>query len=173
MTAVLDWSYRTAEIPEQGLRQTREADAAERTRLAAALEVLACEGLRSDFTIRAIGRGHYRLAGKVKAQLMQSCVVTLEPVAQTAEGTFDVEFSPAGVPPEVGEEEIEALSAAEIEPIEHGRIDAGRIIFETLSTAVDPYPRKPGVAFDAGAFAADVSPEAGPFAALKNLKDRR
>ncbi len=51
--------------------------------------------------------------------------------------------------PESGEEEVEALSAAEIEPIEHGRIDVGRIVYETLSAAIDPYPRKAGAEFAA------------------------
>ena len=66
-------------------------------------------------------------------QLTQNCVVTLEPLAQTVEGAFDVEFWPAGKLPESGEDEVEALSAAEIEPIQHGMIDAGRIVFETLA----------------------------------------
>ncbi len=94
----------------------------------------------------AAGHGRYRLAGKVTAQLTQNCVVTLDPIAQNVEGSFDVQFWPPGKLPESGEEEVEALNAAEIEPIEHGRIDAGRIVFETLSASVDPYPRKPGAA---------------------------
>ncbi len=64
------------------------------------------------------------------------------------------------------------MAAAEIEPIEHGLIDAGRIVFETLSAAVDPYPRKAGAEFHADAVATTASSEAGPFAALKELKDR-
>lgn len=172
MSTVLNWSYRTTEIPEAGLRAAPEATEAERAGVAAALEILSCEALKSEFTIRATGKGHYRLAGKVNARLTQSCVVTLEPIAQTAEGTFDVEFWPVGSLPEIGEDEVEALSAAEIEPIEHGRIDAGRIVFETLSAAVDPYPRKPGVEFETDASAADAASEAGPFAALKKLKDQ-
>ena len=117
-----------------------------------------------------MGKGQYRLAGKVAARLTQSCVVTLDPLSQRAEGTFDVEFWPAAELPQGGEEEVEALSAAEIEPIEHGRIDVGRIVYETLSAAIDPYPRKAGAEFapDVGGRPAG---ESGPFAALKKLKD--
>jgi hypothetical protein len=172
MNAPLDWSYRVREIPEAGLREMRSATAAERESVAAALEVVSCEELTARFDIRATGKGHYRLAGNVAAKLTQTCVVTLEPIAQTAEGTFDVEFWPAGSIPEQGEDEVEALSVAEIEPIEHGLIDAGRIVFETLSASVDPYPRKPGAEFQADPLDDSEKPAGGPFAALQKLKDR-
>jgi uncharacterized metal-binding protein YceD (DUF177 family) len=172
MNAPLDWSYRVREIPEAGLRETRSASAAEQASVAAALEVVSCEELTARFEIRATGKGHYRLTGKVAAKLTQTCVVTLEPIPQTAEGTFDVEFWPAGSVPEQGEEEVEALGAAEIEPIEHGLIDAGRIVLETLSANVDPYPRKAGAEFQAEAIDDPEASAGGPFAALQKLKDR-
>ena len=172
MNEALDWSYRTAEIPEAGLHQTRAATEAERGKVAAGLAVVSCERIEAEFTVRATGKGHYRLAGKVAARLTQRCVVTLDPVTQTAEGTFDVEFCPPAELPQGGEDEVEALSAAEIEPIEHGRIDVGRIIYETLSAAVDPYPRKAGAEFATDEAGGSLAGESGPFAALKKLKDR-
>ena len=170
MSTLLDWSYRVREIPEAGLRETRSATAAERVSVAAALEVVSCEELTAKFDIRAMGTGNYRLAGKVAAKLMQTCVVTLEPIPQTAEGTFDVEFWTADRVPEQGEDEVEALSAAEIEPIEHGLIDAGRIVFEALSASVDPYPRKAGAEFMSDAHSDHEPPAGGPFAALRKFK---
>jgi uncharacterized metal-binding protein YceD (DUF177 family) len=172
MSEALTWSYRTTEIPEAGLREHRTATPAERVQVAAELDVVSCEQLVCDFAIRSVGHGRYRLAGKVTAQLTQKCVVTLDPIAQNVEGSFDVQYWPAAKLPESGEEEVEALNAAEIEPIQHGLIDAGRIIFETLSASVDPYPRKPGAEFEAGELADDAPTEQGPFAALKKLKDR-
>lgn len=172
MSEILDWTYRVADIPDGGLRQTREASEAEQARLAEALDVLSCRRLTSEFTIRAIGKGHYRLAGKVVAELTQACVVSLEPIEQTAEASFDVEFWPDGAAPQVAQEEIEVSSVAEIELIEHGRIDAGRIVFETVATSLDPYPRKPGAEFHSDAVQDAGISEAGPFAALRKLKDR-
>ncbi|MBC7832546.1 MAG: DUF177 domain-containing protein [Hyphomicrobium sp.] len=170
MSEALNWSYRTAEIPESGLRQTRAATEAERAQAAAALDVVSCEHIEAEFNIRAIGKGHYRLVGNVAARLTQSCVVTLDPISQRAEGSFDVEYWPSVELPERGEEEVEALGAAEIEPIEHGRIDVGRIVYETLSAAIDPYPRKAGAEFAADAGNPPAG-ESGPFAALKKLKE--
>lgn len=172
MSEALDWSYRVTDIPDGGIRETREATESERVRLAEALDIVSCQRLVADLAIRAIGKGHYRLAGKVTAELTQTCVVTLEPVAQHAEATFDVEFWPPLALPETTAEEVEALSAAEIEPIEHGRIDAGRIVFETVATALDPYPRKPGAEYHADRPENSGLDETGPFAALKRLKDR-
>lgn len=172
-TPALDWSYRTTEIPETGLRETRAATPGESAALAAELEILSCESLTATFTIRATGKGHYRLTGGLKGRVTQPCVVTLEPVSEAVEGDFDVEYWPPASMPETGEEEMEALSAAEIEPIEHGRIDAGRIVFETLAASLNPYPRKPGAEFEER----DPGPPSGggasAFDALKKLKDGR
>ena len=173
MSEPLDWSYRTSEIPEAGLRQSRAASEAERAKVASMLEIVSCEQLTAEFVIRAIGQGHHRLAGTVAGPLTQNCVVTLDPLAQAVEGAFDVEFWPTGKLPESGEDEVEALSAAEIEPIQHGMIDAGRIVFETLAASVDPYPRKAGAQFEGDALSeADDPGDSGPFAALKKFKDR-
>jgi uncharacterized metal-binding protein YceD (DUF177 family) len=172
MSEALEWSYRVSDVPDGGIRETREATDSERLRLAEELDIISCQRLVSELTIKAIGKGHYRLAGKVTADLTQACVVTLEPVAQLAQGAFDVEFWPPAALPEATEAEVEALSAAEIEPIEHGRIDAGRIVFETLATSLDPFPRKPGAEFHADLPENAGLGETGPFAALKRLKDR-
>jgi uncharacterized metal-binding protein YceD (DUF177 family) len=172
MSEALDWSYRVTEVPDGGLKQSREATEAERTRLAEVLDILIVRGLKSDFTVRATGKGHYRLAGKVSAAVTQACVVTLDPVENTAQGEFDVEFWPVGSLPAMSGDEVEALSAAEIEPIEHGRIDVGRIVFETISASLDPYPRRPGVEFNPELAGAGKPTTLGPFAALKKLKDQ-
>ena len=52
-----------------------------------------------------------------------------------------------------------------------GIIDLGRIATDALFLAIDPYPRKPGVVFEAEVTAPD--PEDHPFAALKALQDNK
>lgn len=172
MSETLPWSYRTAEIAEDGLRERRAATAEELVEIARVLDVLSCEGVTADYVIRPIGQGRYRMKGEVTGHLTQACVVTLEPVAQPVQAAFDVEFWPDGTLPAAGEDEVEVLSSAEIEPIEHGRIDAGRIVFETLSASLDPYPRKPGAAFAGDTTDSLEAGKESPFAALKTLKDQ-
>ncbi len=172
MSAPLAWSHRVSEIPEAGLSNTRIAAADERAELARALDVLACEEVKADYLIRALGEGCYRMTGKVRARVTQKCVVTLEPVPERIEEDIEVEFRPTASLPATDGTEVEVLSAADIEPLEHGLIDVGRVVFDTLSAGLDPYPRQEGARFDwedpAGGAQAGAS---GPFAALKKLKD--
>jgi hypothetical protein len=60
------------------------------------------------------------------------------------------------------------------EAIVEGRIDLGPVIYESLATALDPYPKREGARFR---WAEDEGKEAetaktGPFAALAALKQR-
>jgi hypothetical protein len=59
------------------------------------------------------------------------------------------------------------------EPIVGGRIDMGPVIYETLATGLDPYPKREGASFawssHATENAGEEKPES-PFAALKRLK---
>jgi hypothetical protein len=171
-TQPLRWTHRVIEVPDGGLRQSWQASEAERSALAAALEVEGCEAAGADYTIGALGAGRYRMTGRVRASLAQRCVVSLEPLATRIDEPFEVEFRPPeSITPESAAE-LEVLALPEIEPIEHGAIAAGRLVFETLLAAVDPYPRKEGAEFDwtarAGAEAAK-----GPFASLSGLKKDR
>lgn len=173
MSEPLSWVHRVSEIPEGGLRTDRVASEAERALLADALEVAGCEEARAEYAIKALGGGRYRMSGKVGARLRQACVVTLEPMETRLSEAFDVQFAPSDSVARAGQaEEEEVLRLPDIEPIEHGQIDAGRVIFETLAAAVDPYPRKEGASLswqDAGDEQAEA---AGPFAKLKALKNK-
>jgi uncharacterized metal-binding protein YceD (DUF177 family) len=156
------------------LQTARSATAAERAAIASALDLLSCDEVEVDYAVQPLGGGHYRLSGALRARLTQRCVVTLEPVPQAMEESFDLEFCPPEGLPETGEEEVEALGLPEIEPLEHGSIAVGRVVFELISAALDPYPRKAGARFQweeptSGSEAA----AGGPFAALKKLKDKR
>jgi hypothetical protein len=55
------------------------------------------------------------------------------------------------------------------EPLIGGSIDLGAIASEFLMLAIDPYPRKAGVAFEPPANDEDTG---GPFAALAALKKK-
>jgi hypothetical protein len=92
-------------------------------------------------------------------------------VVQDLDETFNVEFWPPGTLPEIGDAEVEVMSVPDIEPIPHGTIESGRVLSEILASSLDPYVRKADAEFEwpQGEGSAQGS-EAGPFAALKNLK---
>lgn len=173
MTALGDWVHLVTDIGEEGLRRTRQATAEELAGLARALDVLSCERFAATYAITPLGERRYLFSGTLDAELTQACVVSLEPVPAHLSETFSIELAPADALedelPVAAEREVS--SVADVEPIEDGRIEAGAILFGVLSAALDPYPRKPGVAFDW------VDPKhkpdaggGGPFAALAKLK---
>lgn len=172
MTSPLDWTLATSEVGERGRNATRTATAAERAALAAALELLSCDEFVTSYDVRATGGGRFHLEGGFEAKLTQACVVTLDPVNAKLKERFVVELVPAEeIPEAAGEEEQSVLEGDDVEPIRHGTIPLGRIFFEQLSAAIDPYPRKPGAEFDwkDPREAADKE-KGGPFAALAKLK---
>jgi hypothetical protein len=172
MTEPLLWSHRVAEIPEAGLQVTRSATAEERAAIARSLGIVACDALTAEYLVRALGKGRYRLTGRLSARVTRECVVTLEPVEEAIAEVLDVAFWPNDSLPGPGGDEIEVSSVPEIEAIDHGQIEAGRVLFEILSASLDPYPRKPGARFEWEDAAAEAPPGAGgPFAGLKNLKN--
>ncbi len=173
MSEPLDWAHGLAEIGESGLERERLASEAERAAVARMLDIVAVTDLRASYGIQPLGRGRYRLAGEIDAGVTQSCVVTLEPVPGRIAERFEAEFMPV---PELAraeghQEEMEALAAADLEPIVHDRIEVGRIVYEHVAAALDPYPRKEGASLQ------QADPEAGeregPFAALSKLTPRR
>lgn len=172
MTA-LSWRHTLTDVPDAGLEVSRDADATELAALAPELQVLACGALRADYGIRRIGEGRYLMSGKIRAEITQSCVVTLEPVEQTVDESILVEFA-TEAEPEQGSEDAELAvldGDKEIEPLTGGRIDAGRVVAEIVAAAVDPYPRKLGAVFDWQDTKASDPGATGPFAGLARLKN--
>jgi uncharacterized metal-binding protein YceD (DUF177 family) len=169
MTVPLNWSHRVTEVPDGGLNARQEATPAQRAAVAQALDIVGCEELKADYTVRGLGQGRYTMTGRLSARLTQRCVVTLDPIAARLKEDFEVAFWPAGSLPDVGEDEVEALSLPEIEPIQNGVIEVGRVLYDILAAALDPYPRKDDARFDwEEDDGGDVAEN--PFAALKKLK---
>lgn len=171
----LGWEHATDDIPHSGLSREREATADELTSVARALDLIACSSLRAEYRIAPTLGGGFHLSGRLRADVTQACVVTLEPVESTIEEPFAAVFwSQEDMPaPESGELAID--DEPEREPIVAGRIAVGRVVFESLAAALDPFPRKPGAVLDwqppASTEAAGAKPES-PFSVLANLKPK-
>lgn len=195
MTNILDWTHPTAAVPASGLELTRIADAHECRTVAEAADILGIDRLQARYRITQLARGRFLLAGEIKARAAQACVVTLDPVVADLVAPFSVEFWPAEVParpasapaPKQGSKDVaerkgkakpepatgdqEVFAEDEPERIENNAIDAGRIVYETFVTALDPYPRAPGAELELPDDAAgDATTPDHPFAALAKLK---
>jgi Large ribosomal RNA subunit accumulation protein YceD len=175
MAGELTWDHAVLDIPESGLSTIRRAEPHELEGVARALELISCSSLTATYTIMPTGGGHFRLSGRLEASLKQACVVTLEPVAEEIDETFDVAFWPAADIPEPASGEIDLDNEPEIEPIVAGQIQVGRVVFECLAGAVDPFPRLADAALERVAASPkgsqDGKPES-PFAVLAKIKEK-
>ncbi|MGH6832500.1 MAG: YceD family protein, partial [Methyloceanibacter sp.] len=115
--------------------------------------------------------------GRLRANVTQTCVVSLDPVEASLDVPVEVEFWPAALIEELersAEEEGNLGLLDWPEAVVDGRIDLGPVIYETLATALEPYPKREGVSFDWSQDPSEEAPSAksGPFAALAALKRR-
>jgi hypothetical protein len=148
-----------------------EASPAERAALADRLDLIALDSLSASLRVRRLPDGLIRVSGRLDADVVQSCVVTLAPVASHCAAEFSMRFG-AGAMPEVPHEiEIDSEGEDEPEPIADGQIDLGEAVVQQLAVSLDPYPRAPGAALpeDAAEGGAESGKES-PFGSLARLR---
>jgi uncharacterized metal-binding protein YceD (DUF177 family) len=161
---------RVAEIG-RGLKRRLEADAAARARIARALDLQALDRLEAEVSVAPAAQG-FEARGTLRAELTQTCGLTLEPLPADLSTDFAVRFVEAAeageVQPAGPAHEVVVMLEDEDPPdlIEGGVVDLGAYVVEHLALALDPFPRKPGAVFEAPAQEAEPS----PFAALARLK---
>jgi uncharacterized metal-binding protein YceD (DUF177 family) len=151
-----------------------EADADQRAALAQALGVVAIERFGGEFCLDMVSGGSVHLRGRFEADVVQTCVVSLKPVRQHIDEPVSVTLLPAeddkGRP--TSSVLIDPMDEDDRETYRDGRIDLGVIVSEQLALHLDPYPRAPGVEFEAAGNAESEKPDS-PFAALERLKGDR
>ncbi len=109
------------------------------------------------------------IAGRWVATVVQTCGVSLEPFATGLEGAFELKAVPAdsaaAQPPEAP---VEIDPDAEDPPdvLEGEAVDVAAYVVEHLALEIDPFPRRPGVAFEPPA--PETPPS--PFAVLAQLR---
>ncbi len=168
-------------IPASGGHYDLTASPEQRAAAARRLDVTEVKALSAHFDVKVDAGGIARVAGKVHAELVQACVVSLVPVPAVIDEEIAAAFVSAERPgrkkhkdPE--EEEVVGLDGDDPPDVaEGGRIDLGELAVIQVALVLDPYPRAPGVAFDPAAAGLKASdPEEtkapGPFAALAKLK---
>jgi hypothetical protein len=159
------------DVPESGQHLHLVANAEVRAGVARVAGLRDLPRLQASFDVTRHGSG-LRVAGRVSATVGQTCVVTLEPLANEIDEAVDLVFAPQAAAKRDGDEaNVEERNAAETwnepEPVIGGTVDLGALATEFLILGLDPYPRKPGATFQPPG---DASADEGPFAALAKLK---
>lgn len=146
-----------------GVKRTLEPDAAARTRIARALDLASLDAFTAEMDLAQTDSG-WRLSGRVRAKLAQTCGITLEPLPVEIDAPFVVTLAEAVE--EDSDEIVITMDDESPDLIENGQIDLGQYAVEQLALRLDPFPRKPGAEF--------VQPpepeEISPFAVLKQLR---
>jgi hypothetical protein len=164
------------DVSNAALEGRLEANASERKRLAEFYRINDLASLTLDYRLDPLPSGCWRLTGLLSAELTQLCGVTLEPVAEVIKEDISLEFWPQHLIPEAPSynEGEDILESDPPQPIVNGKIDLGHLTAEIFASAINPYPRKPGVEFDWTDPAAAANEAASkPFAALARLKGKQ
>lgn len=110
--------------------------------------------------------------GSLDAAVVQSCAATSAPVPATVSEDFHIVFRPQ--PVRAGEEEEIELGSGDLDVVfyDGSAIDLGEAVAESLSLALEPYPRAPDADEALRAAGVKNEEEAGVFGALAALRDR-
>lgn len=163
-----------SDLPAQGARMSVQATPAERLALCQrfALEDLSAleARVRIERARDAQGGPAIRVQAVLHAEVMQICVVTLEPFPVEVDDEFTILFQFAANMPEG------AIAEDAPEPLDTPEIDVGELIAQHLALALEPHPRRPGAVLESGGGEAQfpelaVRPNS-PFAKLGQLKHK-
>lgn len=163
--------YDLSDLSNAGAELTIDATPEQRARIAEWAELQSVDRFAARVMLKRHSATRFEYQAEFTAEVIQPCVVTLEPVP--AHLALDIARSlhllriPRGAG--AGSLELPPPSDDGPEEIEDPHYDIAAPLLEEFSLALDPYPRAPGVVFE--------PPEEGdvlesPFAVLKSLKGK-
>ncbi len=162
-----------------------EPDQAGLRAIARAYDLAGIKKLEAQLTLKPYRKEGLRVVGQIRADITQTCVVSLETFDSNLTVNIDRTFEPASSRPRKardlnadGEIEIDLESLDPPDAIVDGVLDIGAVICEELALSLDPFPRKPGVEFEGGreeehANVEETEERPSPFAALEALKSQK
>jgi len=130
-----------------------QANGDECAAVAGRLELQSIDELRAQVSMRQTAAGLIRLNVDFSANVVQSCVVTLEAVAVTVADHFLVLCDGAQMRGNKGNDGsgevfVDPFGDDPVEPSVDGCIDLGELVTQHLSLTLDPYPHAPGIEVD-------------------------
>jgi uncharacterized metal-binding protein YceD (DUF177 family) len=139
----------------------------ERAALARRFGLLGLDRLEARVRLSRLAGGLVRLSAELSADVVQECVVSLEPVANRVEDGFTLLYGEAN---EDAGEVVLSGEAELVEPAPGGVIDIAEAVAQQLSLALDPFPRAADGAVPAPPSEAEGA--SSPFAELARWKGK-
>ncbi len=176
-------SYRVSvgRLPQKGMPVQIRAQPEQLVALARDHDLLGVERFAADLKVEKWKRDGVKVSGVVEAEIVQSCVLTLEPVRSAIREAVEAVFVPENskLARREGHRHDEIMLDPDgpdlPETFEGDTVDVGALAEEFMELAIDPYPRAP----DATEGAMSTSTEPGgekeresPFAKLRQLKNK-
>ncbi len=165
-----------ARLPKKGMPVRIEATEKQRKALAAFHGLVSVDRFVADLLVSDWSRNGIRIEGRVEADIVQECVVTLDPLPASIQEDVERYFVPERSKlarqdwADASGELVISPDGPDIPDIFSGdEIDVGEVAEEGFALGIDPYPRKVGLAGEA-AQVQDDEPKVSPFAALQKLK---
>ena len=162
-----------ARLPQKGLPVRIEADPRQRAELAKQHGLVSVGRYRAELLVTSWKRHGVKVSGTVEADIVQECVVTLEPI----ESSISAEVSGLFLPEDSklgregfhagGEILLDADGPDAPETFSGETIDVGALAEEFFELAINPYPRKQGADIET---IEDEDRTDSPFAGLAALK---
>lgn len=183
--------FRADSVSSKGRALSLKAEPSQLRAIAARVGVKEIKSLEAELNFDLQNGGHIlHIAGRFKANVIQECVTTMEPIESFLEDDIEawyadhekaVSFSRAKHQVKAIEEgdEVQMLEEKDDpEPLVDGQVDLGEVVVQFLSLAINPYPRKEGLPEEEGEIevagstkiASTLRPN--PFAALKNWRPK-
>jgi len=123
------------------------AGEAERAALAERFALVALDRLDAEVRLRSLAGGLVRLSAALSADVVQSCIITLEPVPSRIEERFTQLYGAAADAREI----VLDGEAETVEPLAGAMLDIGEAVAQQLSLVLDPFPRAAGARLDPSA----------------------
>jgi uncharacterized metal-binding protein YceD (DUF177 family) len=156
MTGAALTTINLADLKAAPATRSLTVDAALLPAVAERLQLPELTALSAEIRIRLTAGRKIEVAGTLHARLKQTCVVSLEPFDTTLEAPFLQIFT---TDPAVAAAEVEDPldDSAWPELLEEDSLDLVEFVIQQLALSLDPYPRAPGVEFEAVVEAASDS----------------
>lgn len=171
-------------LPTKGLNVKIEPDEEIRAKLAAQCNVLSISEFSAQLNVKSWHKDGVRVSGSLNASLIQSCIITLDPVAEHINAQIDAVFVPTSsklAKPRINAETRELIIEAEGDDVpelfELPNLDVGAVVAEFFALELNPYPKSPdadvsNAALDPQDDNAQPDVKENPFAALAKIRDK-
>lgn len=153
MDTPFSYVVKVGHISANPVTVTLSADARELEGVARLWQVESVKSLSAELQIARWKKDGVRIRGHVIADIVQACVVTMEPIEAHIDEPLDQIFIPEGSKlaritlDGQGEMVVDPDGPDAPELFQGDSIDAGAVVTEFAALAIDPYPRKDGVDF--------------------------